>query len=107
MLKVISRSARYAETALKYISILTPRGNDIGNYVISHDEMSALFTILATQQNFLQQEYAALIVKNTFNDETSRLFRAFESHNSAFSSTSLNNLRIAADLAVARDRVFR
>ena len=48
---------------------------------------------------FLQAEYSAFVVNSTFNAETSRLFRSFENNASAFSESSLRNIRVAAELS--------
>ena len=113
-LKIISKVARTTETSLKQISVIAAREKQEGVFNITETELANLFTLASGQMQFLQSEYAALVVKNTFNDETSRLFRSFENHSSAFNSTSLQNLRIAADLAAssnsvgtARERAFR
>ena len=75
--------------------------------MVSNEELAALFTISAAQIRFLQSEFASLVVRNTFDEETSRLFKSFENHASAFNSSSLQNLRIAADLAVAQERASK
>lgn len=101
-LKILSKSARFTEVSLKQISVISARQEENGTFVLSEEDVSSLFTIAAAQIQFLQSEYASLVVKNTFDDETSRLFKSFENHSSAFSANSLQNLRIAADLASAR-----
>ena len=94
---------------LRQISILSLHQESDSTFKISSDDLANLYTVSAAQIQFLQSEYASLVVKNTFDDETSRLFKSFENHSSAFNSQSLNNLRIAADLAAAsaRDLAFR
>ena len=107
-LRIISKSARFAETSLKQLSVISARQQEDKTVVVSNEELAALFTISAAQIRFLQSEFASLVVRNTFDEETSRLFKSFENHASAFNSSSLQNLRIAADLAVARcRRIFR
>lgn len=104
ILRVISKTARFAETGLRQLSLVIGRDKDKdGSLKLSEQEAQSLYTIFAAQQSFLQSEYSALVVKNSFDEETTRLYRQFENHTSAFNSTSLNNLRIAADLA--RDKV--
>lgn len=106
-LKVITKSARFAETALRHLAHLTStKQDDSSCFVLNEEDMSIFYTIFSAQQQFLQSEYAALVVKNTFDEETSKLFRSFENHTSAFTESSLNNLRIAADLAVSRERTL-
>ena len=111
-LKVISKVARTTETALKQISVIAARGKEEGVFDVTETELANLFTLATGQMQYLQSEYAALVVKNTFNDETSRLFRSFENHSSAFNASALQNLKMAADLATAsnatsRERGFR
>lgn len=60
--------------------------------------MYALYRTLATSSYFLQSEYANIIVRSSFDDETSRPFTNLENNSSAFSDTSLQNIRIAAEL---------
>ena len=110
-LKILSKSARFGETTLKQLSILSITSQSQEDYrstfVLSEEDISTLYAISAAQIQFLQTEYASLVVKNTFDDETSRLFKSFENHSSAFSPSSLHNLRIAADLSSAKDRASR
>lgn len=93
-LRIISKCARYSETALKVLSMI----QDEEAFV----DTDKLFTCLAAQINFLQSEYANLVVKNTFDEETSRIFKQFENNTGVFNQSSLQNIRIAADLAKSR-----
>ena len=77
-LKILSKSARFTEVSLKQISVISARQEENGTFVLSEEDVSSLFTIAAAQIQFLQSEYASLVVKNTFDDETSRLFKSFE-----------------------------
>ena len=122
--KVISKTARIAETGLKLLASAasfsaenytspsqggsyTLRVRDLDMVAreifaiatLTDDDLGALYTLFAAQIQFLQQEYASIVVKNTFDEETSRLFRQFENHTSAFSSSQLTNVRVAAELA--------
>ena len=106
-LRILSKSARFAETTLRQIAVISSssRQNQEDQFFnISEEDLSTLYAISAAQVQFLQGEYASLVVKNTFDEETSRLFKSFENHSSAFSPSSLQNLRVAADLASARER---
>ena len=112
VLKVLSKVGRYTETTLKQVSVIAARNKIDNCFNVPEYELANLFTLASGLMQFIQAEYAALVVKNTFNEETSRLFRSFENHASAFNSASLQNLRIAADLAAsanatARDRGSR
>ena len=102
-LKVIAKSARFAETNLKQLFLLSARINN-GSVQVTEQELENLFIISAANIQFAQAEYANIVVKNSFDEETARLFKAFENHSSAFPNTSLNSLRVAAELSAARDR---
>ena len=101
-LKVLSKTARYTEMGLKLLS--TFKKADDGTYVISDNEIGALYTILSAESQFLQSEYAQLVVKGSFDDETARLFRSLESNNALFTDQALRNVRIAAELAAVSSR---
>jgi len=96
-LKVLNKSARYAETGLKVLA-------SSPSTTLSEQEVHMLYTVLHAQVNFLQGEYSSLVVKSTFDDETSRVFRSLESNSTAFSERSLNNVRLAAELTSIRAR---
>ena len=60
-----------------------------------------IITLLANI-NYLQDEYAALLVKGKFDDNTAQLFRSLQKSNSGFDTQStggINNVRIAAELS--------
>lgn len=101
-LSVLSKCARFAETGLKVIAALQPENEDDHVITIHKDDIQKLFTVFAGQINYLQGEYANLVVRSTFDDETSRLFRQFENNTGAFSDSSLQNIRLAAELANSR-----
>ena len=96
-LKVLNKSARFAETGLKVLA-------SAPSVTLSEQEVHMLYTVLHAQINFLQGEYSSLVVRSTFDDETSRVFRSLESNSTAFSERSLNNVRLAAELASIRGR---
>ena len=98
-LTVLSKCARFAETGLKVFVTLQPISEDEQLITLQKNDVQKLFTVLAAQANFLQGEYASLVVKATFDEETSRLFRSFENNTGAFSNQSLQNIRLAAELA--------
>ena len=105
-LKVISKTARHSETGLKLLATITDPDNEIGNgsFNLTTAQAQDLFTVFASQSQFLQSEYTSLVVKSTFNAETSRIFRSFENNSSAFTESSLRNVRIAAELSAFSDR---
>ena len=86
-----------------YCALLSP---GIGSliYMSRKFEHGKINTISTANIQFVQSEYANIVVKNSFDEETARLFKAFENHSSAFPDASLNSLRVAAELSAARDR---
>ncbi|GFR62606.1 hypothetical protein ElyMa_000135100 [Elysia marginata] len=67
-------------------------------------DLDSIFVALAAEVNFLQSGLAALVVKSTFNEDTSRIFRSFKNNQGSFSEASLQNVRVAAELAAAQSR---
>ena len=104
--KVIAKAARFGETGLKLLAAISSsqEGDSEPGYHLTDEDIGSLYTIFAAQIQYMQQEYAGIIVKNTFDDETSRLFRQFENHTSAFSASQLENVRVAAELASISSR---
>ncbi len=100
-LKILSKCARFTETALKIVNQVSVTDNAVN---ISESEVNCLFTCLAAQINFLQNEYTGLVVKSTFDDETARIFKQFENNSSTFSDSSLRNIRVAAELSSLSSR---
>lgn len=107
-LTIISKCARYAETGLKAIASFPPDEDEQSNSLtIEKVDIQKLFTIFSAQINFLQAEFANLVVKSTFDEETSRIFRSFENNTGAFSGNALQNIRLAAELASHRTQSTR
>ncbi|GFO02318.1 hypothetical protein PoB_002882300 [Plakobranchus ocellatus] len=101
-LKILSKCARYGETGLKILSQIVDEPGETIN--VKKSDLDSIFVTLAAEVNFLQSEFAALVVKSTFNEDTSRIFRSFENNQGSFSETSLQNVRVAAELAAAQSR---
>ena len=89
-LNVITKCSRYAEIALKLIS-RSKEGSPL--------DIEQLLVCLIAQIKYLQDEYAALLVKGKFDQPTAQLFRSLQRNNSGFDNQSINNVRIAAELA--------
>lgn len=106
-LNVISKCARFAEAGLKVVASLQPEGETDQSITLKKDDVQKFFTIYAAQINFLQGEYAGLVVKSTFDEETSRIFKSFENNSGAFTDSSLQNIRLAAELANQRSQSGR
>ena len=104
-LKILSKCARHAETGIKVLSKINKEPSEEGKVEVNIEELDSLFIVFASQIAFLQQEYANIIVKSTFNDETARIFRSFENNASAFNPSALQNVRVAAELAATQSRV--
>ena len=83
-LKIIQKCARYAEVLLK---ILKTRDHDT-----ERENVDKIFTCAVAQITFLQAEFANLVVKSSFDENTSRLFRQFENSASVFNEQSLNSI---------------
>ena len=101
-LKILSKCARFTETGLKLISSFSKEENR--TFILSEEDIGAIYTTLSAQAYYLQAEYSSLVVKSSFDDETSRLYTSLENNTSAFSRQSLNNVRIAAELAAISGR---
>ena len=101
-LKVITKSARFAETGLRVLAAL--QGPHQGQYTLTENDLQSLYTIFYAQVNYLQSEYSNLVVRSTFDDETGRLFRSFENNTQAFSQRSLTNVQLAAELSALSNR---
>ena len=97
VLKVISKSARFAETGLKVLA-------SIQDSDPSSEGLSELFTIFQAQINFLQAEYSNIVVRSTFDEDTGRIFRQFENNSQALSERSLANIRVAAEISSLQQR---
>jgi len=100
VLKVISRTARFAETGLKVIACM--QENDVPD-----ERVNELYNIFKAQINFLQAEYSNLVVRSTFDEDTSRIFRQFENNSQALNERSLANIRVAAEIASLQQRQQR
>jgi len=95
-LSVISKGARYVETALKWMS--TQDEQTPPNY-------SDLLTILMAHMQFLSAEYSALVVKGTFDQETAKIFKCLQKNTLSFRGDALQHLRDAAQIGAARAQV--
>ncbi|GFR71989.1 hypothetical protein ElyMa_000367700 [Elysia marginata] len=58
-LKVVSKCARFAETGLKQLSLITPDADGVCH--INQGDLQALFTIFAAQNAYLKGEYSNLV----------------------------------------------
>ena len=81
-LNMISKCGRYVETALKLISN-SKEGESL--------DLEPIATTLHALINYLQDEYAALLMKGNFGDNTAQFFRSLQKANSGFNSQSINS----------------
>ena len=88
-LYVITKCGRYIETVFKLIS--QAQESEPLN-------IEPVITTLEANLEYLQDEFAALLVKGRFDGQTAQLFRSLQKGNSGFSSESLQNVKIAAEL---------
>ncbi|MEW8544183.1 MAG: hypothetical protein AB2693_11675 [Candidatus Thiodiazotropha sp.] len=95
VLNVVSKCGRYIETVLKLIS-----ESDEGKPV----DLASISISLVANLKFLQDEYAALLVKGRFDNNTAQLFRSLQKNNSGFDEASLANVRAAAELSSVATR---
>ena len=97
VLSVISRSAQYAETALKVLSTF-----DDGAGSESADiKLSQLIKIQQAQISYLRDEYANLIVQSKFDKSTSQTFRALQKNTSGLNAQALQNLKLASAISAS------
>ena len=102
-LKILSKSARYTETGLKLLSSFH-KDEDTNTFVLTEEDIGALYTTLSAESYYLQSEYSNIVVKSSFDDETSKIFQSLENNTAAFSGQALQNVRIAAELAAISGR---
>lgn len=94
----LNKCARMVETALRVLLTLDPEHHHLDE---TSDRLGDLTVTLVALIRYLQDEYAVLMVGNTTNAETSRIFRAFRRNTSAFSSDVIQDLRNAAAIVAA------
>ena len=55
--------------------------------------------MLLANIKYLQDEYAALLVKGKFDNNTAQFFRSLQKNNSGFTADNIQNVKIAAELS--------
>jgi hypothetical protein len=98
-LNILSKCARYTETALKQLNQIVLKDKYDGD-----DDLKYLFTILQAEIGYLQSEYTALMVRSKFDDSTTNLFKCFERNQAAFTDQALGHLRCAAEISAISHR---
>ena len=89
-LNILSKCGRYVETCLKLLGTV-----DTDKPVY----LKPLSTVLVANIKYLQDEYAALLVKGKFDNNTAQLFRSLQNNNFGFTAESIQNVKIAAELS--------
>lgn len=101
-LSVVSKCARYSETAIKQLLVLI--GDCEAGRVVNSDQLQTLFTILQAEVCYLQGECSALIVRSSFDTDTAAIFKWFEGNHGALNERSMTNLQRAAEITAAAGR---
>ena len=95
---VLQKNSRYLETGLKLLQVAQAdpncqQGGDIAQY------LDQLHIILQAAISYNQQEYQAIVVGSTFDQETTKYFRVMQKSEHCFSPQALGNLKLAAEIA--------
>jgi len=90
LVNILSKSGRYVETVLKLLS-QTQDGAQL--------DCDPIIEVLIAHIQYLQEEFAALLVKGRFDDNTAQLFKALQKGTSGFNDSCLQNVRVAAELS--------
>ena len=99
--KLLRGNSRYIETALKLILVA---GQDPELSGTGHHYLSQLDIVLRAAILFNQQEYQAVLVNGQFDDDTTRMFRMIQQNTNCFSPTTIDQLKLAAELSIINDR---
>lgn len=95
LLTVVSKSARYIETSIKYLSIIS------GPEQVTEDNLEELFRIQLAHLRYLQDEYSGLLVQSQFDQRTAKLFKSMQRNTAGLSGQALETLRSAAAISAA------
>jgi len=87
LVNVLSKSGRYLETVLKLLS-QTQDGDQL--------DFEPIIMVLVAHIQYLQEEFAALLVKGCFDNNTAQLFKALQKGTMGFKELCLQNVRVAA-----------
>ena len=88
---ILANTAKYSESILKLLI-------DLDFDQITEDKIDEVVTIAAAQQLYLKAEYANLVVKGQFGQNTSSVFQSLQKHSSVFSGDAIEQVRRAVDL---------
>ena len=96
---ILTKCARYLESTLKLLS---------RDQVSIDQELSDnIFKVTVAHLRYVQDEYASLLVQGTFDPVTTRMFKAMQRNNSAFSPDQVQILQSAAAISAAAMRPSR
>lgn len=94
---VLQKNSRHIETGPKLLQVAQTDSNlqqsDITHY------FEQLSVILQAAIAYNQQEYQAIVVGSTFDQETTKYFRVMQKSENCFSPQALGNLKLAAEIA--------
>ena len=96
----LSKCGRYVETGLKLLFKLKEPPEDPNVAAIFQD----IYVVLLANLRYLQDEYSALLVSGTVNQETARIFRALNRNTSGFTADAIQNIQHAAAVVAASNQ---
>ena len=94
VLNILSKCGRLAETCLK---VLKKQESDS----VNAEGAAELFTLLAAQIGFLQDEFGCLFVSTLGNKQTATLYRALRKNTSSLPPDAVEDLRAAAQVTAS------
>ena len=96
-LNILSKSARFTETALKILK-------DCGDRILLTGAED-LLNVLAAHISVLKSEYAGLVVQSTFDEKVSKLYKTLDNNAATFSTNQIQAIRSAVELESARSQL--
>ena len=85
MFSSITKSARFTETCFELLASF--------DETVTLEDLGQLYTVLVAHINFLQLEYAGLVVKGQFDRETVTVFKCLQKNTTCFKGDSLDSLK--------------
>lgn len=103
--KIVSKCGRFTETGIRWVmQAYKDNRQEDGSFVLQESDLQDLFNVFVAELCYVKAEYTNLVVQSTFDADTARYFKQFESNQSSFSARSLQNVRVAAELAAMANR---
>ena len=85
MFSSVTKSAKFTETCLELLASF--------DETVSSEDLGQLYTVLVAHINFLQLEYAGLVIKGQFDPETVTVFKCLQKNTTCFKGDSLDSLK--------------